>query len=576
MGDEILKPVAPKESEPFANRWGLALECGPRFSISTSISEGGVGGVCGLSLDIAENFDKVYQLKLDVPFGTTDQKLFPTTDAEGTSADHSHWAFRLGFGNSTRAFTHYGKDGDYRLSLNVGSTPMLGVGSSTISRAPYELDGETFDFEETSDRTFDIGTSYFLLAELRPGKRFPAFKIGPAFHYGLQYAGEGSEFNRLKLEFMIMASVGYGDASTVSGTDADMELGAMGIFQGFYGLGHGYVQRYVMIKSLLQPMEALDEYGLTDTEGSDDRGSMAGVPFLSAAASVMGGPSLSPALHSGKGWYWGFAAAHAAGGLFLISDSTDAKGAGLGDLLGTARLLGYAIANIETPDARFAKESAEVQRREMYLNLASYALNSVVFFIGAAADSDVAIIGGSSANNSLVMSPDPIERGMAESTSYGYIPYTGYWGKRSGNRAGMIIHNSWRDVPHPNFQLYSAMTFVSPMMTFGNIGRAANENEAYADVMLPSDVGAELGLEGDWTWFSIGGGIRTVAIFGGEDDARSAFGGALSATVKLPFNGKEDGVGLALGLRGTADYVFGQGGQFEISPTISLTLPNTW
>jgi len=570
MGDNFLIPAAPKESEPFANRWGLSLECGPRFSVSTSISEGGIGGICGLSLDIAENFEEAYHLKLDAPFGTTEQKIFPTTDAPGTSADHSHFGFRLGFGKTRRVASFFGEEGDFRFSLNTGSVPMLGVGKSTISREPYELDGETFEFEDSSETTLEIGTNYPLMAELRPGGRFPSIKIGPVFHYGLQYAGEGSEFNRVKLELSIMASIGFGDASTMGGADADFELGPAGIVQGFYALGHGYLQRALLVKSLMQPMEALDEYGLTDTEGAEDRGSMAGVPFLSAAASVMGGASLTPALRSGSGWYWAFAASHAAGGLFLISDSTDAKGAGLGDIMSTARLLSYAIADIESPEARMGKDSAEVEKREMYINIATYAAGAIVFIAGGAAGSDVAVIGGTSANNSIAMSPDPIERGMVESTSYGYIPITGYWGERSGNRAGMLVHNSWHDVPHESFQLYSELLFLSPMMTFGNMGRAASEDEAYADVMLPSDVGAGLGFEWKTTWTRLSFGPETRAIFGGEDGARAAIGATVGFDLTFPFSGEENGAGIGIGVRASGGYVFDQGGQFEVGPWIGV------
>lgn len=573
MSDELLIPAGPTTDEPFSNRWGLSAGCGLRVPISTSISEGGIGGICGLSLDIAENFDEVYSLKLDVPFGTTDQKIFPTTDSAGTKADHHHWAFRAGFGKAERLVTYFGDEGDFRLSLNMATAPMIGVGQSTISRDDYELDGEVFSFDDASSKTFDIGTNYALMAEIRPGGRFPALQIGPALHYGLQYAGEGSEFNRVKLEFMLMASIGYGDASTIGGADSDMELGAMGITQGIYALGHGLLQRYLFTKSISQPMEALDDYGLLDDTGAEDRGSMADVPLLSAAASVMGGHSLTPPLRAGKGWFWGFAAMQAlGGGLFLAVDSTDAKAGGLGDLLGVGRLVSYAIADIEAPDDRLEKEDAEVEKREVFINLAWYAANAAVFLIGAGAKSDVAIVGGTSANNSLAMTPNPTGRNTVERTDVGYVPITAFWGERNGSRAGMIIHKGWHDFPTEKFQLYSSVLFLSPMMTFGNIGRAASQDENYADVMLPTDVGAGLGFEWKTTWTRLSFGIETRGIFGGEKDARAALGGMAGFDLTFPFNGEEDGSGLALGVRATAHKVFPKGAQYEIAPWLGATL----
>ncbi len=572
MSDNVLIPAAPSEGESFANRWNLSLGCGPRFSVSTSISEGGVGGVCGLSFGIAENFDEVYPFAIDVPFGTTEQKIFPTTDAAGTKADHQHWAFRVGLGKTTRNATYFGDEGDFRLSLNISAVPMIGVGSSTISRDDYELDGETFSFEDASSKTFDIGTNYSLMAEIRPAGRFPALQIGPAFHYGLQYAGEGSEFNRVKLEFMILASVGYGDASTVGGADADVELGAMGIAQGIYALGHGYLQRYLFDKSISRPMAALDEYGLTDPEGAEDRGSMADVPFLSAAASIMGGPSLTPPLRAGKGWYWAFAGAHAlGGGLFLAADSDDAKAGGVGDLLGTARLLAFAMADIETPGDRLEKDDSEVEKREVIIDLASYAANSLVFLIGAGTGSEIATVGGISANNSVALSPDPTDRGMVERTDVGWVPYSAYWGERNGNRAGIIVHKGWHDFPAEKFQLYSELIFLSPLMTPGNIGRAASQDENYSDVMLPSDVGAGLGFEWKTTWTRLMFGIETRGIFGGEDDANSALGGVVGFDLTIPFNGEEDGSGLALGGRFTAHKTFPKGYALELMPWVGAT-----
>jgi hypothetical protein len=575
MGDNTTIPAV--SEDPFSNRWGLAPSCGVRIPISTSISEGGKGGVCGISLYIAENFNDRYNFTLEMPFGTYEQKLAPSSDAAEISAQHEHHAYRFGFGKMTRRSSSYSDEGNLRLSFIAGATPMVGKGFSTITRDDYTFsDGETLSFGETSGETTEVGTKFAGAAELRPGGRFPTFEIGPAFYYGIQYGGEGSEFNRVNLELMFLATIGYGDASISNDGEIDGQLGAMGIAQGLYALGHGYLQRYYFDKAVTQPLEALDDYGLAGSSGASDRGSMADVPLLSAAAAFSGGPSFSTPLRAGSGGFWAFAGMQAVGGsLFLASESKNAKAGGAGDLLGTARMLSFAIADIETPEHRFARDPADIAKREMRLNLVHYAANTALFLIGASSNSETAMVGGASANNGIAATPNPIERSMVESTDYAWVPTTAYSGKRTGNRAGMQIHNSWHDMPSEHFQLYSSILFLSPMATMGNLGRVKSQTETYANVMLPSDVSAGLGLEGDWTWFRISFGMQTVAIFGGEDDARGAVGGNAAMTLKLPLNGEQNGTGLAFGIGGNANHVVGQGGQFEVIPTIALTVPST-
>jgi hypothetical protein len=570
MGDEILTPAEPAQGEPFSNQWGLGADCGLRVPISTSISEGGLGGVCSASFEIAENFNERYAFTLQIPFGKSTLKLFPSTGSEGTTADHSHWAIRLGFGRLARNFVYFGDEGDFRVALTTGSTPLIGRGFSTISQPDRVLEGETYSFEDRTGGTWDIGTNYALHGEFRPWGRGPAIMIGPAFYYGLQYDEEGSDLNRVNLEFMITAGMGYGDESTLSGKEADVEIGALGITQGLYAMGHGFLQRYMFDRTITQPMEVLDEYGLLGDESAQDRGSQSDVPLLSGASALMGGSdsSATTQLKAGSVWFWIFGGARTLGNvIFLASGGTGSKTGGLSGLLGSARLIGYPIAGIEEPDNRLELAPEDVEQREMAIDLIAYGVNTAVMLIGAGAESDVAMGGGSQANNGVALSPAPSERNTVERTDYGYVPYSFYSGNAgTGNRAGIIIHNSWHDFPLEDFQLNSSILFLSPMLTFGNIGKTVSQDESYTDVMLPTDVGAGLGLEWKTAWSRLSFGAETRGIFGGGDTAKVAIGGTAGADLILPFTGEEDGSGIAIGARGTAHKVFPEGYQFEFAP----------
>ncbi|MBN1282659.1 MAG: hypothetical protein JXA24_02655 [Proteobacteria bacterium] len=567
----IISAPAESPTEPFSDRWGLYARYGLRVPLSTSVTEGGLGHTLGLGLEIAENFEERYALSIEVPFGTTEQKILPTS---GT-ADHDHRALMIGLGRFTRSYPRFGGDGDFRAALTVGTTPLVGFGRSEISRETVVVDGERFEFDDSGARTFDIGTNYFLGGEFRPWGRGPVLSLGPALHYGLQYEGEGSEFNRIKLELMLMAQIGYGDGSSVSREESEGELGALGITQGLYSVVHAFLQRIMYDKAVGRPMEALEEYGLLDDGGSGDRGSMADVPLLSAGSAFLAAnnPAMTPALRSGEFGFWGFGALGAAGGVyFLAAGSDSAKAAGLADLLGAARLVSYSFAGINTPVKRLAMLPEEVEKRQMSINLASYALNSAVMLIGAAAGSDVAMGGGAGANAGVSMSPDPVESTTVERTDIGYIPYTAFFGsERNGNRAGIIVHKSWHDFPAESFQLFSSVMLVSPMLTLGNIGNMPSEDEPYDSPMLTSDVSGSLGLEWKTTFTRLSLGIDTRAV-SGSSDSSAGVGAIAGFDLIVPFNGEEDGSGIVLGVRGTAHKLFPGGSQAEISPVAGVTL----
>jgi len=212
-----------------------------------------------------------------------------------------------------------------------------------------------------------------------------------------------------------------------------------------------------------------------------------------------------------------------------------------------------------------------VEARQMYVNLASYAANTAVMLIGAAADSEIAMSGGAGANMGVSMTPDPVEGTTVERTDFGYVPYSAYWGERNGNRAGIIVHKSWHNVPSESFQLFSSAMLLSPMLTFGNIGNMPAQDKQFTSEMLPSSVNASLGLEWKTTFTRLALGVDTCGVSGNEDSA-AGVGATAGFDFLIPFNGEEDGSGIGLGVRASAHKLFPKGWDAEVAPWFGLTL----
>ena len=562
MDPEILIPASPPTEEPFSQRWGLVPHYSLRVPIETSISESGLGHSFGLTLHLAENFNDRYTLALEFPFGTTETKLFPTTDAEGTTAQHQHFAGQFGMGRVTRSLPYFGDLGAFKFALNVGVTPMIGVGKSTITAPDRTLEGETFSFGSKSATTWDLGTAYTFTGEWRPiGGRGPAINIGPGAYYGVQYDKPGSEFNRVRLDFLLTASIGYLDGSTRTSANADAEVGAMAIVQDIFSLGQGLGQSALMDQVTAKPMEALSDYGLTGGDGSNSPSSMDDVPFLKAGAVFAGGlgnPMYVP-LHAGTGWFYGLAGLRAVGGTVLLATSSTEGGAGgLANLWTVGRMLSYAFAGIEEPDKRAVKEPATVERNEAYIDIA--------FFLGSAAlmmvPNDTVKVGSGSANFNIGMTPSPLGHGTIERTDVGYIPYAPYWsGKRSGGRAGFIVNKDFHDFPTANWQLFSSVAFLAPMLNPSD-GR---------DLTLDTSLLATLGIawKTPYTRLSVG---PTTSLDYSTSGTRTGIGGSLGFDVIIPFNGQEDGSGVWFGVRGNALKYSSEGAQYNVMPGAGVSL----
>ncbi|MFH0799172.1 MAG: hypothetical protein V2A66_03205 [Pseudomonadota bacterium] len=544
MTDFILKPK-PLEPEPFSERWGLTGSYTLKFPIATAISEGGLGHCFGLGLKVAENFDSATTFEAGACFGNTEMKLLPSADAPGTTAQGSYWTIHAGFGKERRMSSLYGENGRLSADLMWGVTPSIGGGSLSVSQP---------GFDGKSSGVVEVNTNYKLTGEIRPSGRF-VIRIGPEFNQGVLFAGEGSEFNRMLLSLMIVAGLGWSDASARSGRAADRELGGLEIFQGMYATIHRFISGYISNSALADQQEALKKYGLL-TDGGD-RGASGSLPILQGASALLGGmdTTLSTSLHAGTGWFLGMTGLRGAGGVGLMLSGGDAgKASGTTDILTLVRPIGLLIGGVESPSKRHLLPREVVDRREMYVNLVSYLVNSGLMLIGAAAGSGVLMDGANGANIQIATTPDPLDRNMAPRTDVAFIPYSARYGlsgnTKSGGLSGVIIHKDWAELA-PNFRLFSSVSFLTPL---------------YTDKQQNTEVDSALGIEWKTTYTRLSLGLDTKMIFGGGDEAKAGIGGVLGFDIVIPINGGENGSGLVLGARGMCHKLFSDGSQCQVGP----------
>lgn len=545
MSDGQLIPRPVKLEEPFLRRFGIRAHYGLDYPISTSVSEGGGGEASsgwhlGASLDIAENWKERITFSFDYSKLTTDGKLFPSDSGEGSTFERNSESKQIGFGYIERITPLVDKGNKVFGALSYGILPLIGIGENSMSQS-----GE--DSEQKAP-TQNIGTLYSLSAEFRPWGRGPAFSVGPAFYYGGESAGSGAENSRLKLSAMLMLDVGYYDASTAPGTDADTELSGLGIAQSFYRIGHGWLFREALNETLADLEQALALYKLSG-DGGGDRGSTADIPILESVAALAAGlsSSLTPALHAGDGWFWAFVGALGLRGANFTSSGSEAgQVGGTADLFGTARLVSHAIAGIETPAKRRTLPDQEVKSKEAYIGVANYLAG-----LGATTllDNNIAMIAGASANVQLTLDPDAIGSGIIERTDIGLA--------LNDRRSGLVVHHCFRDLPKNNLQLFAETIWLSP------IGRDDKEPN--------SDINAILGLEWmptDTTRLSLG--PYTAATFGGGEEKEVAVGGMAGLDFLLLGKG---GSGVVAGVRCLAGKALPKNSwQTECIPNIGATI----
>ena len=436
MGDFLVpkQDTKKRHEQPLSEKWGLSLACGPSIMLDTSVSEGGFGARCSAQAEIADNFNDKYTFGLSYSFASTDGKILASQTAPSSTTINKHQGIQAFFGKSKRSFPLYNKKNELIASFNTISKPMIGIGWMSVDGGDQTFmqgtsEEETLSLGSKKSKTFMIGSETGARGEFRPFGRGPTFGIGPSLYYGVQYAGEGSDLNRIGLELMFMVDIGWGDTATKAGGNADTELGGMGIAQGLFTFGHKLTSRYYMNAALLGPMEDVDDYGpffdeqkSTDSNSKQDtpadeqksasRDSMQNTPVVEAAPSFMSGMSndLETPLRGGEIWYWIFGGTELLGGIGFLAGSKGDEGkiGGFSDILSVLRLLGYFIANIHTPKKRLSLADSKVEAREIYVDLATFGANTLIAAIGGAAENDVIAKSGTRANIKYRSIPQPL------------------------------------------------------------------------------------------------------------------------------------------------------------------------
>ncbi len=579
MGDTLIPKKVGDSGESLLQRSGFGFGYDLQIPLDTSISEGGgLSHNFSLSYELADSFKERFPFTLQFGFGKTEGKLFPSTSANGTTTDNSRWSLMFGMGRGTRSIPYYNADGNYVAGLSVTTTPLLGFGNTIISNGDQSIDSKIIEYQPSESKTFNVGTRIDALGEFHFSEsRFPTVRFGPSFYYGARYGGKDSDKNGLDLTFMLSLQILYGDGSAKGVGRADGPVGAMHIAQYIFGMGQGLAQRAMMDKVMNDPNEALSDYGF-DTGSGDDRGSMANVPAFQMMASFLGGTgnSYNVPLRAGAGWFYGLLVTQSLGeALGFMSEGSAGKSSAAAGLLNSAGLALYPMFSIETPEKRASLSGKTIARRTAYIDLIRFGLNGAFMAVGGALKSDIITGAAASSNLSMAFTPDPLNLELLERTDYGYSPMAYITnGSRSGWLSGIVIHNSFHDIPSEKLQLYTEVSAFTPSLRIDNIANHPSQSREYDDIELPSFTSSTLGLEympSFWSRFMIGADL--MGIYGDENMA--GIGAVGGIDLIIPFKGKADSIGLTIGIRGGIHKTFPSGWQARIIPTISLSLPNS-
>jgi len=430
MGDRLI----PKSDElkldiPWQQRFGLGASAVMGWQWDTAISDGD-GMMYGFNVDLeyAETFRDIYKFYLQMIWGSSDGKILPTG---GPTVPTTRRSTLFGGGKDRILYTGFNDAGKHPFSLYTNSQYLMGWGKTVRENA--------YSSEESSTSTFDVASALYIGTRFNLGRQLQ-LNIAPGFLYGVQYAGKDSEHNRLRLAFMLNAEFGWGASNIISGDNPDTEVGAAGNAMEIYRMFHAIMLRYAMNATLADQQQAIGDYGI-DSSGSG-KGPLSIVPTFMAGSTLIGGfgDSISVPLRSEL--FWAFVAANAVDGVVFTAMEGDAgRIGGISNILKSARMgIGYPIFDIESVEKRRALPDAEKEKREEYVNLGSYLLNTTVQGIGQAAGSDVVATAGANANIPVAFKPNQVTD-MLESRLY--IPS---WAVLS-NRFGFTFHNSWKHLP---------------------------------------------------------------------------------------------------------------------------------
>ncbi|MBT3181486.1 MAG: hypothetical protein HN337_03140 [Deltaproteobacteria bacterium] len=503
MGDRIFPDFQLKDPTEALTFWegvGVSGEFKVGIPIKTPISEG-KGLVLGgaLKLEMPDTFNGTNNIYL--------QYLSGTSEGNSAGTDNKQWSFQLAAGTKKGFFSYFDKDGNFRIRLSQESRPLWGIGETTI--------GNPNNAYSSSSHTLSIGTETGATADFMITSRLRA-SIGVGGYYGVDFAGSGSPYNRLKLAIMLNAEIAWSSASLSSDGNADVSVSPLTDVFEFLKLIHGGVFRYSLNATLSDQQEILGNYGIEAGEGGP--GPFRNLRYFKFASSLLGGIGDSTGTYLRSKAYWGyFAGLMARGVTFSILDGDAGRTGAIGDFLGAARLGSYAIAGMESVSKRRALSDDDKILREGWANFGSYLLNTVATGIGQGTGYEPLASAGASANMSIAFQPglvSDLTKRMDITAGATVV----------NPRFALNLHRDWKKLP-----LFTSMTVF--------LGGSDKEIEIHSS----------MGAQYKWTYLRVLAGLDNDLFFG--DDAGAHVGAMAGLDLIIPFDGKDSGAGISAGVR---------------------------
>jgi hypothetical protein len=577
------EPLVTSPDTPISEGWALRLDYDLLGYISTTLTEGGLGHMPGLSFTVNPDMTDRYIFKLAAPFGSTEGKILPTTDVSGSFTENFHWAIMAGMGYERRLTPFFRANGTLWGSLFSTTMPMIGGGSFESQLPDRTVGGEDFSFSGQSVNTFDLSTYYSFGIEFMPAGRFPLIRIAPTLGIGTLYSPDDDQWNRLRLSLGLSISIGSGDAS-VAEDSADYDTHAMGVAYETYAKLQAILQTVFMNKIIGDNSQAISDYGFFF--GGGDPGAMEDIRVLESASGFFGAMGMA----NTRKYFLTVGdlnplplALEGLGGILILAlaENNGGRGTGVGNLLNAAGMTVYYMMGADTP-AKRRTLGENMNSRLLGTALIDYALNLVAFGAGALLVNDdsqsdagwTLLNAGAQVNFGVSFSPDPSNSGAVDRSSFAYIPATYYHGSNdlgdnNGVRSGILINRSFTDWP-----VYMETRFLTHALRLDNVFKrmGTESGEPYGDAALPSEIAATLGVHYENTWFWVGAGLDTAVQYGGSMGATAGIGASGGLGLQIPFNGREDGSGLALGVRASVHKLLPSGWDAEIVPYLGALI----
>ena len=542
--------------------FGFEVGGGGTFPIPTSVTEGGTGGGVDAKFLFSNNLNRSFFLNLEYLKLDTSGHLYTDTNAEGATINNTSQSGRIAWGKRKRSNILFNKNGNPWFATVSETIPYLGYGKATSSTPDKIVDGTTFSYPGEEDNYLEMGSRYGFGLEFKPKDRFQ-MTLMPHLSYGFRYSGEESKFNRISISAGINIYIGYGDLP--ESTNNDFTL--LDFLYAGYAKCHSFGTRLTGDRVVNRSQDIVKEGIPGFADGGGDPDPAEDTKLLTGISSFMGssgGAASQEAFMNAGDFRWLYLALELASGAASIGlgKTNSTKAAGTGDLLNGLGMLTYTAFGVDTKSKRTAKEAAD--KNLAYALATRFALNTAFLLGGiAAGDSDAGqIVRGAGGNANIAASMNPEPSGTVKSkTTYSYVPISWYKdSNQTGKRAGFLVHTELDTLP-----IYTEATFLSHAFTGENIGNRFQQDEHYTNVTLPTSVIGTLGVHWSIKYFSVGAGLDTAIIVGGNN-ADSGIGISAKIDVKLPI--KE--FGLSIGVRGSAHKTFPEGYDLEAFIPIGL------